>query len=362
MRRVTSFGASRDIPRARRATSTSSSRPRLFSPASSAAPGEAIHAPGPPPCARRWRPRREPTTGRTRVDQHRCTPRPPRARSTSPLPTPKGHGPPPGNFDIERRSCRDFSPPPAGLLPPLRDRRCAGPRGASPPPKNPPTSSATPRPPSRPQRRTAPPRSARVAGLRLRQWRRPGASRYLLAALRRVERSLASDDTAGRDAAARAHARLCDDRAAGGDALLEMDGERAVVFVISGRRARHRCEHREEDSWRGRGCSSSCKGRDRWPRSWVYRRPRSDWARRPSSISEEEAVRAVVAAGRGEEPAIMVADRPIPRDSYDTSVPTGTRTDRGREDARASGREYWVRCSASRSASTRLRGTPPPVA
>ena len=79
--------------------------------------------------------------------------RPPRARSTSPLPTPKGTASPRERVISSRRSCRDFSPPPAVSSTSTRSPRCAGPRRASPPPKNPPTSSVTPAPPAEPPRR-----------------------------------------------------------------------------------------------------------------------------------------------------------------------------------------------------------------
>ena len=130
-----------------------------------------------------------------------------------PAPDTQGHGHAPLERVISsRRSCRDFSPPPAGLLHLYEiAQMCWAAQGVT-APEEPPTSSVTPAPPAEPpQAADGSTRDALRRGLPRRRRRRARRVRVppTRPALRRVpsENLGASDDTRGRDAAARAQAR-----------------------------------------------------------------------------------------------------------------------------------------------------------
>ena len=160
-----------------------------------------------------------------------------------PAPDTQGHGHAPLERVISgRRSCRDFSPPPAGLLHLYEiAQMCWAAQGVT-APEAPPDEFGH----AGASRRAAPsggrlyPLTLYVVVSRAVGGVEPSAYEYLpLAhALRRVpsENLGASDDTRGRDAAARAHARLCDATVPQVATALRQDwmADAAVVFVISG--------------------------------------------------------------------------------------------------------------------------------
>ena len=211
-----------------------------------------------------------------------------------PAPDTQGHGHAPLERVISsRRSCRDFSPPPAGLLHLYEiAQMCWAAQGVT-APEEPPDEFGH----AGASRRAAPsggrlyPLTLYVAVSRAVGGVEPGAYEYLpLAhALRRVpsENLGASDDTRGRDAAARAHARLCDATVPQVATARRQDwmAAAAVVFVICGDAG---AVANAEDATRDSRKRSSSSRRGWWPRSWVYRRPRSDWARRPSGRFRRE--------------------------------------------------------------------------
>ena len=160
-----------------------------------------------------------------------------------PAPDTQGHGHAPLERVISsRRSCRDFSPPPAGLLHLYEiAQMCWAAQGVT-APEAPPDEFGH----AGASRRAAPsggrlyPLTLYVVVSRAVGGVEPSAYEYLpLAhALRRVpsENLGASDDTRGRDAAAHAHARLCDATVPQVATALRQDwmADAAVVFVISG--------------------------------------------------------------------------------------------------------------------------------
>ena len=253
-----------------------------------------------------------------------------------PAPDTQGHGHAPLERVISsRRSCRDFSPPPAGLLHLYEiAQMCWAAQGVT-APEEPPDEFGH----AGASRRAAPsggrlyPLTLYVAVSRAVGGVEPGAYEYLpLAhALRRVpsENLGASDDTRGSDAAARAHARLCDATVPQVATARRQDwmAAAAVVFVICGdagavaKRGRRYARFAETLVELEAGMVAAQLG---------LQATALGLGATPVGAFQKRAVRAVVAAGReGEEPAIMVAVG-VPKGSC-REHHGGVRLERGQE-------------------------------